>query len=272
LAGPIQSLHINTKERWLISNAFFLQVRVLKRPFFMPNDTFEFKKFKIKQDRCAMRVSTDAVLLGAWVSPNGSKRILDIGTGSGVIAMMLAQKSKAEITAIDIDKESTEQAKSNVDESIFKDQIRVVHSSFQDMAKNDQTKFNLIVTNPPYFIDSLKNPNDIKASARHTHSLSFEDLIAGVKKMLDEKGKLCLILPTKEAQLFRELAESKGLYLSKLLRIRTRREKDSEKRHLMQFEFKESEFSESTLVIEADSHRNYTDEYKELTKDYYIHF
>jgi tRNA1Val (adenine37-N6)-methyltransferase len=238
----------------------------------MPNDTFEFKQFKIKQDKCAMRVSTDAVLLGAWVIPNGSKSILDIGTGTGVIAQMLAQKSNAEITAIDIDKESTEQARLNVADSVFRDKVRVIHSSFQDLVKEAPQKFNLIVTNPPYFIDSLKNPSDTRATARHTHSLSFSDLIGGVKKLLDEKGKFCLILPTKEAILFREMAEGKGLYLSKLLRIRTRGEKDSEKRHLMQFEFKESEFSESTLVIEADSHRNYTEEYKELTKDYYIHF
>jgi len=238
----------------------------------MPNDTFEFKKFKIKQDRCAMRVSTDAVLLGAWVIPNGSKSILDIGTGTGVIALMLAQKSSAEITAIDIDKESTEQAKLNVAESIFSSQVHVLHSSFQDLVQNSSQKYSLIVTNPPYFIDSLRNSSDTKATARHTHTLSFEDLLFGVKKLLDEKGKFCLILPTNEARIFRELAQAKGLYLSKLLRIRTRLEKDSEKRHLMQFEFKESEFSESTLVIEADSHRNYTEEYKSLTKDYYLHF
>lgn len=238
----------------------------------MSNDTFEFKKFKIKQDKCAMRVSTDAVLLGAWVIPNGSLSILDIGTGTGVIALMLAQKSNATIIAIDIDKESTEQAKVNVAESIFNEKVKVIHQSFQDLVKSSEHKFNLIVTNPPYFIDSYKNANDLKASARHTDLLSFEDLVGGVKKLLDEKGKFCLILPTNEARIFRELAQSKGLYLSKLLRIRTRFEKDSEKRHLMQFEFKESEFSESTLVIEKDSHRNYTQEYRELTKDYYLKF
>lgn len=238
----------------------------------MSNDTFEFKKFKIKQDKCAMRVSTDAVLLGAWVIPNGSTSILDIGTGTGVIALMLAQKSNAVITAIDIDKESTEQAKVNVAESIFNDKVNVIHQSFQELVKSSSDKFNLIVTNPPYFIDSYKNANDLKASARHTDLLSFEDIVSGVKKLLDEKGKFCLILPTNEARIFRELAQSKGLYLSKLLRIRTRFEKDSEKRHLMQFEFKESEFSESTLVIEKDSHRNYTQEYKDLTKDYYLKF
>ena len=219
-----------------------------------------------------MRVSTDAVLLGAWVSPAGTKSILDIGTGTGVIALMLAQKSDALITAIDIDKDSTEQAARNVKESIFAGQVQVKHCSLQQLALNTENKFHLIVTNPPYFIDSLKNPKDNRTIARHTDTLSFDDLIACVKKLLDEKGKFCLILPKKEAQLFREKAEAKGLYLSKLLRIRTRMEKDSEKRHLMQFEFKQSEFSEATLVIEADSHRNYTQEYKNLTKDYYIHF
>lgn len=238
----------------------------------MSNDTFEFKKFKIRQDKCAMRVSTDAVLLGAWVIPNGSSSILDIGTGTGVIALMLAQKTNASILAIDIDKESSEQARLNVAESAFSSKVNVMHSSFQDLARSSDQKFNLIVTNPPYFIDSLKSNNDTRTTARHTDSLSFEDLLSGVKKMLHEKGKFCLILPKNEATLFRQKAESKGLYLSKLLRVRTRAEKDSEKRHLMQFEFKESEFSESTLVIEKDSHRNYTEEYKELTRDYYIHF
>lgn len=238
----------------------------------MPNDVFEFKQFKIKQDKCAMRVSTDAVLLGAWVLPNGSKTILDIGTGTGVIALMLAQKSKARIIAIDIDEQSTEQARENVEASPYKQQVTVDHQSFQDLTKVYTDKFDLIVTNPPYFIDSLKTNSDTRTTARHTDSLSFEDLIFGVKKLLSAKGKFCLILPTKEAAIFRELAQSKGLYLSKLLRIRTRLEKDTEKRHLMQFEFKETEFSEATLVIEADSHRNYTPEYKEFTKDYYLNF
>ena len=220
-----------------------------------------------------MKVGTDAVLLGAWVNPIDSKKILDIGTGTGIISLMLAQKTKADITAIDIDKESTEQAITNVAESDFKDHIKVRHMSFQELTKSSDQKFDLIVTNPPYFIDSLKNQAETsRKTARHADLLPFEDLIVGVKKLLDEKGKFCLILPKNEAAIFRKMAELKGLYLSKLLRIRTRLEKDSEKRHIMQFEFKESEFSESTLVIEEDSHRNYTKEYKELTKDYYLHF
>ena len=218
-----------------------------------------------------MKVNTDAVLLGAWVSPNGSKNILEIGTGSGVIALMLAQKSSAKITAIDIDKESTEQARHNVAESVFKN-IEVLHLSFQDFSQTVCAKFNLIVTNPPYFIGSLKSYSDNRTVARHNDLLSFDDIICGVKKLLDEKGKFCLILPTKEAAIFREMAQLKGLYLSKLLRVRTRSDKDTEKRHLMQFEFKETEFSESTLIIESDRAMNYTSDYKELTKDYYLNF
>lgn len=238
----------------------------------MPNDSFEFKKFKIRQDKCAMKVGTDAVLLGAWVIPNGSMSILDIGTGTGIIALMLAQKSKATIVAIDIDKDSTEQAKLNVAESSYASQIQVEHISFQDLCSGSTRKFDLIVSNPPFFVDSLKSTNDGRTIARHNDLLSFEDLLKGVKKLLNEKGKFCLILPKNEALLFRDLAKTKGLYLSKLMRIRTRPEKDSEKRHLMQFEFKETEFSESTLVIEADSHRNYTEEYKKFTQDYYMKF
>lgn len=237
----------------------------------MSNASFAFKQFTIKQDKCAMKVSTDAVLLGAWIIPNGSKKILDIGTGTGVIALMLAQKSAANIMAIDIDKDSTEQAQVNVLESVFRN-IEVRNQSFQELTSSCTDKFNLIVTNPPYFIDSLKSTNDTRSKARHADLLPFEDLIAGVKKLLDEKGKFCLILPKNEAGIFRQMAEQKGLYLSKLLRVRTKPHKDTEKRHLMQFEFKETEFSESTLIIEKEGSLNYTDEYKELTRDYYLNF
>jgi tRNA1Val (adenine37-N6)-methyltransferase len=237
----------------------------------MSSAVFAFKQFIIRQDKCAMKVNTDAVLLGAWVLPNGSKSILDIGTGTGVIALMLAQKSSARIIAIDIDPNSTDQASLNVEESTFRN-IEVRNVSFQRLAETSNDKFNLIVTNPPYFTGSLKSSNETRTLARHNDSLSFEDLIKGVKKLLDEKGKFCLILPKKEAIEFRALAEHQGLYLSKLLRVRTKSDKDSEKRHLMQFEFKETEFSESTLVIENDQAMSYTEEYKNLTKDYYIHF
>lgn len=237
----------------------------------MPNESFAFKQFVIHQDRCAMKVNTDAVLLGAWVTPNGSKSILDIGTGTGVIALMLAQKSNARILAIDIDKEATEQARLNAEQSKFKN-IEVLNSSFQDLASHSIEQFDLIVTNPPYFTDSLKSQSQTRTLARHNEHLSFEDLLNGVKKMLHPKGKFYLILPTKEAIIFREMAKMKGLFLSKLLRVRTRPDSETEKRHLMLFEFKQTEFSEASLVIESGQTEKYTKEYIELTKDYYLNF
>lgn len=238
----------------------------------MPNSSFAFKQFTINQDKCAMKVGTDAVLLGAWVMPNGSQNILDIGTGTGIIALMIAQKSKAHIEAIDIDEHAVLQARQNVLESKFKDQIAVSHISFQEFVKLANKKFNLIVTNPPYFEQSLKSVDVQRSSARHADVLPFEDLLDGVIRLLDPKGKFCLILPRIEAERFRELAEKRGLYLSKLLRIKSRPDKETEKRHLMQFEFTPSEFSENTLVIESGERHHYTPEYKELTKDYYVNF
>lgn len=238
----------------------------------MPNASFAFKQFVIHQDKCAMKVGTDAVLLGAWVVPNGSKEILDIGTGTGIIAMMIAQKSTGHIQAIDIDAHAVEQASQNVAESKFKNQITVTHISFQEYVKTTDKKFNLIVTNPPYFEQSLKSSDVKRSSARHADVLPFDELIDGVTKVLHPKGKFCLILPKLEAEKFRAMAEKKGLHLSKLLRIKSRADKEVDKRHVMQFEFTPSEFSEHTLVIEENERHQYTPEYKEFTKDYYLNF
>ena len=238
----------------------------------MPNTSFAFKQFLIKQDKCAMKVGTDAVLLGAWVLPNGSKNILDIGTGTGVISLMLAQKTQAKIIAIDIDENAFEQSRQNVLESKFSNQIEVIHSSLQEFSKSSTQKFDLIVTNPPFFEQSLKSSDEQRSHARHADILPFDELIDGVLLLLEPKGKFNLILPTLEALKFRLLAEKKGLNLSKLLRVKSRVDKDVEKRHLMQFEFKPSEFSENTIAIELEERHQYTEEYKELTKDYYLNF
>ena len=238
----------------------------------MPNTSFAFKQFTINQDRCAMKVGTDAVLLGSWVFPNGSKTILDIGTGTGIIALMLAQKTETCIEAIDIDEDAVKQAKQNIQESKFAEKIHVSLISFQDYAKTTELKFDLIVSNPPYFEQSLKSVDEQRSQARHAYVLPFGDLLEGVVKILNPKGKFCLILPKLEAEKFRALAEKKGLHLSKLLRVKSRADKDTDKRHLMQFEFVPTEFSEETLVIETDHRHHYTEEYKEFTKDYYVNF
>ena len=238
----------------------------------MPNSAFAFKQFNVKQDKCAMKVGTDAVLLGSWIQPNGSIHILDIGTGTGVIALMLAQKTNASIVGIDIDVSATQQAQENVDESKFKNSITLFNTSFQDYVKTTALKFQLIVSNPPFFEQSLKSSDEKRSNARHADVLPFDDLLDGVIKLLDAKGKFCLILPTLEAEKFRNMAQKKGLYLSKLLRVKSRVDKDTDKRHLMQFEFTPTEFSEETISIEEDERHSYTQAYKELTKAYYINF
>ena len=238
----------------------------------MPNDYFQFKQFKILQNKCLMKVGTDAVLLGAWIDTSNYKTILDIGTGTGVIALMIAQKSNGIITAIEIHKDSCFQAKVNFSKSLFSDKILSKHISFQEFYNTNSKKFDLIVSNPPYFINSLKSKKIGQNLSKHNDLLSFEDLLLGVLKLLNKNGKFCLILPKNEALIFNKMAHINGLFLTKLLRVKTRNDDVSEKRHLMQFEFSKTEYSESTLIIEENSHRNYTKEYKDFTKDYYLNF
>lgn len=237
----------------------------------MSNQTFAFKQFKIVQDKCAMKVGTDAVLLGSWVNASNAKTILDIGTGTGIIALMLAQKSSARIDAIDIDLNAFIQATENVNDCTWKDRIEIHHISLQQFAKESDHKYDLIVSNPPYFIDSSKASEESRTNARHTDQLPFKDLLDGVLKLLSPNGKFYVILPTKESELFREDAEKHKLFLTKVTRVITRTDKP-EKRLLMRFEFIQRAFSEDSITIEKDERHSYTDEYKELTKDYYLAF
>ncbi|HRH63233.1 MAG TPA: tRNA (adenosine(37)-N6)-methyltransferase TrmM, partial [Bacteroidia bacterium] len=132
-------------------------------------------------------------------------------------------------------------------------------------------KYDLMVSNPPYSIDSSNANAESSTDARHTDLLPFDDLFQVVINLLDKKGKFCVILPFKEAELFRDMAETKRLHIDKILRVKTRTDK-TEKRLLMQFKFNPTSFSESSIVIELDERHSYSDEYKELTKDYYLAF
>ncbi|MFY9309758.1 MAG: methyltransferase [Bacteroidia bacterium] len=237
----------------------------------MSSQEFVFKQFKIHQDKCAMKVGTDAVLLGAWVNAANVKTILDIGTGTGIISLMLAQKSQALIDAIDLDRNAYMQAQENIGSCKWSDRIQVHHISLQQYAINAKHKYDLIVSNPPYFVDSSKALEESRTNARHTDQLSFADLLNGVLKLLGPGGKFHVILPTKESQLFREMAEEHKLYLTKLTRVITRTDKP-EKRLLMKFEFTKKPLEEDSITIEQDERHSYTDQYKELTKDYYMGF
>lgn len=238
----------------------------------MPQETFVFKQFTIHQDKCPMKVGTDAVLLGSWIQPGNAKYILDIGTGTGILAIMLAQKSTGTIDAIEIDVEAVEQAKQNAAFCKWRNRIHVIHTSLQQFSKDKAPCYDLIVSNPPYFKDSSKPPEEGRTLARHNDFLPFDELIDGVVKLLTPGGKFFVILPNKEAELLKDLAAKRGLRLSKLLRVRTKHDKTTEKRHIMQFEFQPEGFSETSIIIEKEGRHEYTDEYKALTKDYYINF
>lgn len=238
---------------------------------FMSSQEFVFKHFKVLQDKCAMKVGTDAVLLGAWVNTGNAEKILDIGTGTGIIALMLAQKSSGLIDAIDMDINAYNQALENAMNCKWKDRVQIHHTSLQKYVTLCDKKYNLIVSNPPYFVGSSKAFEISRTHARHTDQLSFDDLLDGVLKLLDTEGQFNVILPVKESHIFREMAEKDSLFLTKLTRVVTTVDKP-EKRLLMRFEFTKKALEENSIVIEQDGRHNYSDAYKELTKDYYLSF
>lgn len=236
----------------------------------MPESHFRFKKFEIQQDRCAMKVGTDGVLLGAWIQPEKNiKRVLDIGTGTGLLALMLAQKSAALIDAIDIDKSSVEQAKENFNSSLWPERLNAIHCSLQNFIKSTSEQYDLIVSNPPYFNDSYKTSDNSRTLARHSNeSLSFDALIEGVVKLLAADGRFYLILPLKEGEAFEIMAAARGLFASRITSVFTRKGKPP-KRVLMLFQFSKQLIVTDELIIQND-HGDFSDDYRKLTKDFYL--
>jgi len=236
----------------------------------MSESTFRFRQFTIHQDKCAMKVGTDAVLLGSWVNSESSSFILDIGTGTGLIALMLAQKSAAEIDAVDIDEHAFHQARENFKISPWFNRLHMYHQSFQEFSGSIDKKYDLIVTNPPYFHHASKPPEEARLNARHNDQLSFEELIAGVKKIMTNDGRFCLILPSKEGFEFMDLAQRNGLFCHAMMRIKTKADRN-EKRLMMEFGFQFGLMQDHEMVVQDEDH-NYTKEYLEMTKEYFIGF
>lgn len=230
---------------------------------------FTFKQFHIDHSRCAMKVGTDGTLLGAWVRlPDTTRSILDIGTGSGLIAIMTAQRTpEAHITAIDIDADCVAQAHLNAEASPWSDRISVLHTSLQNFTTEE--RFDVIVSNPPYFIDSLTSPDAGRTTARHTATLPFEELVSGVKRLLTPDGRFSLILPTAEAQRF--LSAARGvLFLSRRCDVKPKPSSDV-KRVMMEFSLSpQLPPTAEQLTIESDTHHDYTYAYRALTQDFYL--
>lgn len=233
-------------------------------------DSFVFKQFIIKQNKCAMKVGTDAVLLGAWADLPATGRVLDIGSGTGIIAMMVAQRCNAQVDTIEIDDDAFKQAHENCSNSKWKERLNVHHKSFQEFSLACKEKYEAIVTNPPYFTNSLQAASESRTKARHNATLTFNELIDGIKALLHEDGIFAIILPCNEAEDFTDIAIENGLFPIKVMRIQTTATKPA-KRVMMQFAFKRNSFSENTLVIENADH-TFTSDYKLLTRDFYLGF
>jgi tRNA1Val (adenine37-N6)-methyltransferase len=234
----------------------------------MSDTTFRFRQFTIRQDKCAMKVGTDSVLLGSWVNAVDASEILDIGTGTGIIALMLAQKSFGQIDAIDVDENACKQARENFMISPWFDRLNVIHQSFQEFSKTTIKKYDLIVSNPPYFHHASKPSEESRLNARHNELICFNELIEGVKRILVPHGRFCLILPFKEGKEFMDICLRHGLYCHELVRVKTKPDK-LEKRFIMEFISSFGVMHESEFIIQ-DNDTTFSQEYIELTKDYYL--
>ncbi len=232
---------------------------------------FSFKEFKVHQEQCAMKVGTDGVLLGSWVECNYSvSNVLDIGTGTGLLALMLAQKCNALIDAIDIDSNACNQAKENFCNSKWSDRLSVIHRPIQEFAAISNMKYDLIVSNPPFFINAKKSQQLNRNVARHLDdSFTMDDLITSVAKLLSDSGKFFLIQPVKEGSIFMEESEKRGLYVNNITWVRTKEDKE-EKRLLLNLSRNKKKIITDYLSIQTKDGK-YTDEYIKLTEEYYTH-
>lgn len=255
---------------------------------------FRFKQFEIEQDRCAMKVGTDGVLLGAWAQ--GGRRILDIGSGTGLISLMMAQRfPEAEVVGIDMDADACGQAKENVMASPFRDRVEIECCRLQDFGEAGVSKtaeafagtseaaealetaeglraagvFDAIVSNPPFFVDSLKNPDSKRTMARHTDSLPFRDLFAGVKRLLSDEGVFSAIVPAEVVEQF--VAEScmLGFYLIRKCGVKTVERKQL-KRFMLSFAKHRISPYEEHVETMMDSQGNRSEWYKKITEEFYL--
>ena len=233
---------------------------------------FTFKQFHIDHSRCAMKVGTDGTLLGAWATlPPHAKKILDIGTGSGLIAIMAAQRHPtAKITAIDIDKDCVMQATKNAVASPWAERIEVIETPLQEYSPEE--KFDVIISNPPYFADSMHSPDKQRTTARHTASLSFKELTDGVLRLLADDGLFAVILPTAESELL--LSASRGrLFTWRRCEVWSTPESGARRIMLeLKREPPKDLSQKEKIIIEQGGRHIYSEEYKALTADFYLNF
>ncbi|MGB5227913.1 MAG: methyltransferase [Eudoraea sp.] len=231
---------------------------------------FKFKQFTIYQDRCAMKIGTDGVLLGAWTNiSNSPESVLDIGAGTGIIGLMLAQRCYANtIDAIEIDEEAFEQCVENFEASPWSDRLFCYHASLDEFLDEIDDKYDLIISNPPFYSEQVTSGNIARDQARQNSSLPFNLLLKGVSELLSKNGSFAIVVPFKEEKSILQQALKFELYPVRLLRVKGH--PDSEvKRCLIEFHFKKTEVLTNELIIEKSRHE-FTEDYINLTKDFYL--
>jgi len=235
----------------------------------MPNSYFQFKQFTIEQHRAAMKVGTDGVLLGAWANVENVESILDIGTGTGLIALMLAQRSTAQIDAIDIDEDAISDARFNFSHSPWDSRLALFHTALQDYAETTPKRYNLIVSNPPYFKHNRQTGNHARTVARQHETLNFRELLLGVSKLLRSEGHFAVVLPFEAENQFRIEALKHRLFTTRAIRLKPNHNKPF-KRVLLQFQHQEDKLIEEELTIESNTRHVYTPEFSQLVRDFYL--
>jgi len=237
----------------------------------MSNSWFQFQQFRVAQDRCAMKISTDAVLLGSLVQSDAPKQILDIGTGTGVIALMLAQRfPEASLTALELDPEAASQARENCKQSPFSERLAVLQGRFQDFPAEE--RFDLLVSNPPFFPNHLPATDPKRQQALHTDSLSFEELLHKASQVLTPSGSFWVILPPRQMQDFIQYATAHGLFPSSRVAIRDTTVKPIH-REVVGFTFSEplaNALPEELLLKNEDG--SYSERYQQLISGFLLGF
>lgn len=253
---------------WEITN-----ICLLLRVFFynlMKKSQFDFKQFTICHDRCAMKVGTDGVLLGAWTDVGtGVRRILDVGTGSGLIAIMLAQKCEADIWGVDVDADAVLQAAGNGERTPWSSRLHFLQSDVLEYSP--QNGFDLIVCNPPYFENSLRSSDRKRNTARHSENLPFDLLIGKVHDLLEPDGLFNVVLPAQAAEDFAQEAWERGLNLYKKCVVYTKPSAPA-KRTLLSLKKGQADYPETIPIYIYGSDGAYTEEYRKLTENYYLGF
>lgn len=232
---------------------------------------FQFKQFSIEQDRCAMKIGTDGVLLGVWTPlDNNPFSILDIGAGTGIIALMLAQRSVAEqIDALEIDEEAYEQATDNFENSPWNDRLFCFHAGLDEFVEEPEDEYDLIVSNPPFYSEDYKSNDDQRDLARFQDAMPFEELIEAAALLLSENGIFAVIIPFKEEESFIAIAQEHELYPLKITRVKGTPTTETKRTLLAFVRNKNTAVFIDELIIETARHI-YTPEYIEFTKDFYL--